>query len=49
MFLDAVHKRNPELVRFAAELHRSGAIPPNTFVIDRGAVRRNAARLAARA
>lgn len=49
MFLDAIHKRNPGLVRFAAELHRSGAIPPNTFVIDRGSVRRNAARLAARA
>jgi predicted amino acid racemase len=49
MFLDAVQKRNPGLVRFAAELHRSGVIPPNTFVIDRGAVRYNAARLAARA
>lgn len=49
MFLDAIQKRNPGLVRFAAELHRSGAIPPNTFVIDRGAVRRNAIKLAARA
>src|SRR6202043_1447538 len=49
MFLDAVQKRNPGLVRFAAELHRSGVIPPNTFVIDRGAVRRNAIRLAERA
>lgn len=49
MFLDAVQRRNPGLVRFAAELHRSGAILPNTFVFDRGAVRRNAARLAARA
>jgi predicted amino acid racemase len=49
MFLDAVQRRNPGLVRFAAELHRAGAIPPNTFVIDRGAVRRNAVKLAARA
>lgn len=49
MFLDAVQKRNPGLVRFAVELHRSGVIPPNTFVIDRGAVRRNAIRLAERA
>jgi predicted amino acid racemase len=49
MFLDAVRKRNPGLLRFAAELHRAGAIPPNTFVIDRGAVRRNAEKLAARA
>ncbi|HEY7417030.1 MAG TPA: alanine racemase, partial [Ktedonobacteraceae bacterium] len=49
MFLDAIRKRNPELVCFAAELHRSGAIPPNTFVVDRGAVQRNTVRLAARA
>lgn len=49
MFLDAVRKRNPGLLRFAAELHQAGAIPPNTFVIDRGAVRRNATKLAARA
>jgi predicted amino acid racemase len=49
MFLEAIQKRNPGLLRFAAELHRSGTIPPNTFVIDRGAVRRNASRLAARA
>lgn len=49
MFLNAVQRRNPGLVHFAAELHRSGAIPPNTFVIDQGAVRRNAARLATKA
>ncbi|RAQ97603.1 alanine racemase [Thermogemmatispora tikiterensis] len=49
MFLDAVRRRNPGLLRFAALLHRSGVIPPNTFVFDRGAVRRNAERLAARA
>ncbi|WP_052890384.1 alanine racemase [Thermogemmatispora carboxidivorans] len=49
MFLDAVRRRNPGLLRFAAQLHRSGVIPPNTFVFDRGAVRRNAERLAERA
>lgn len=49
MFLNAVRRRNPGLLRFAAELHRAGVIPPNTFVIDRGAVRRNAAKLATRA
>jgi predicted amino acid racemase len=46
MFLDAVQQRNPGLIRFAAKLHSTGAIPPNTFVIDLGAVRRNARRLA---
>lgn len=49
MFLNAVRRRNPGLLRYAAELHRAGVIPPNTFVIDRGAVRRNAAKLATRA
>ncbi len=49
MFLDAVQQRNPGLLRFATELHCSGAIPPNTFVIDLSAVRRNARRLAWRA
>lgn len=49
MFLNAVRRRNPGLLCCAAELHRAGVIPPNTFVIDRGAVRRNAAKLATRA
>lgn len=49
MFLNAVSTRNPGLVRFATELHRAGTIPPNTFVLDRGAVRRNAQRIARKA
>ncbi|GCE48266.1 putative amino acid racemase [Thermosporothrix hazakensis] len=49
MFLDAVRKRNPGLIRFAAQLHREGMIPPNTFVIDKGAVRKNAHMIASRA
>lgn len=49
MFLEAVRGRNPGLLRCAAELHQAGVIPPNTYVIDRGAVRANALRLAARA
>jgi predicted amino acid racemase len=49
MFLEAVQQRNPGLLRFAVELHGTGAIPPNTFVVDLGAVRRNARRLAERA
>jgi len=42
LFLDLIRRRNPALVRDAVELHRSGAIPPNTSVIDLDAVRRNA-------
>ncbi|WP_030623615.1 alanine racemase [Streptomyces sclerotialus] len=46
MFLDAVLHRNPELVAFAAELHDSGAIPPDTYVMDLDAIESNAALLA---
>ncbi|WP_223732940.1 alanine racemase [Streptomyces purpurogeneiscleroticus] len=46
MFLDAVLHRNPELVAFAAELHDSGAIPPDTYVMDLDAIESNAELLA---
>ncbi|MFI9027193.1 alanine racemase [Streptomyces sp. NPDC053560] len=46
MFLDAVLHRNPELVAFATELHKSGAIPPDTYVMDLDSVESNAALLA---
>ncbi|WP_052864942.1 alanine racemase [Streptomyces niger] len=46
MFLDTVLHRNPELVAFATELHDSGAIPPDTYVMDLDAVESNAALLA---
>ncbi|HZR43263.1 MAG TPA: alanine racemase [Ktedonobacteraceae bacterium] len=49
MFLNAVRIRNLGLLRFAVELHQARVIPPNTFVIDRGAVHRNAVRLASKA
>lgn len=47
MFLDLLRRRNPDLLRAAARFHRSGAIPPNTYVIDLDAVTRNSAALAA--
>ncbi|MER7398306.1 alanine racemase [Streptomyces sp. NPDC000151] len=46
MFLDAVLHRNPELVAFAAELHDTGAIPPDTYVMDLDAIESNAELLA---
>ncbi|MFI1826173.1 alanine racemase [Streptomyces sp. NPDC020412] len=49
MFLDTVIARNPELVDVAAALHERGAIPPDTYVVDRDAVEANAALLAAEA
>lgn len=49
MFLDLLRRRNPDLLRAAARFHRSGEIPPNTYVIDLDAVARNSAALAAEA
>lgn len=42
MFLNATLKRNPALIRAALEYHQSGAIPPNTYLLDYDAVRDNA-------
>ncbi|MCF3963514.1 alanine racemase [Streptomyces fuscigenes] len=49
MFLDTVLTRNPSLVEAATELHGSGAIPSDTYVLDADAVEANAALLAAEA
>ncbi|MFJ5227214.1 alanine racemase [Streptomyces sp. NPDC088400] len=49
MFLDTVLTRNPALVDAATALHRSGAVPPDTYVMDADAVEANAALLAAEA
>jgi len=42
MFLEALARRNPGLVRTAVELHQAGELPPNCFVLDLDAIRRNA-------
>lgn len=42
MFLHILVRRNPNLVRAAVNLHQAGAIPPNSYVLDLDAVRRNA-------
>lgn len=34
MFLDIVEKRNPELLKAAITLHKSGEIAPDTYVLD---------------
>lgn len=45
MFLEAILARNPKLIDVALSLHREGAIPPNTFVIDLDTVEKNAGLL----
>lgn len=49
MFLDSLLARNPRLADAAADLHRRGEIPPDTYVIDLDAVGENAALLAGEA
>ena len=49
MFLQRLIERNPRLLETAIELHQSGRIPPNTWVIDLDAIAENAGLLAAEA
>ncbi len=39
--LDTIAGKNPKLIREAVALHRSGSIPPDTFVIDLDAIGSN--------
>ncbi len=41
-FIEVTVRRNPVLIKVAAEFHQSGIIPANTVVIDLDAVKRNA-------
>jgi predicted amino acid racemase len=45
MFLDLLLRRNPAFVEAAIDLHRAGALPANTYVLDLEAVRANAGAL----
>lgn len=49
MFLDMTLKRNPLLLKSAAELHRKGEIYPNSYVLDIDIIRENVKKLAAAA
>jgi len=42
MFLETLVRRNPNLIRAAVNLHQAGAVPPNSYVLDLDAIRRNA-------
>ena len=49
MYLHRLIERNPRLMEAAIDLHQSGRIPPNTFVVDLDAIAENARILAAEA
>lgn len=46
MFIDVTRRRNPRLIDAAVELHRSGRIPSNCYVVDLDTVSANAAVVA---
>ncbi len=46
MFIDVTRRRNPRLIEAAVELHRSGRIPSNCYVVDVDTVSANAAVVA---
>ncbi|MDV3125303.1 alanine racemase [Mycobacterium sp. 21AC1] len=46
MFLDPLRRRNPGLLAAAVQLHQTGELPPNTFVLDLDAITANAAAIA---
>jgi len=49
MFLDALRRRNPELIEAAIRFHQAGQIPANCYVIDTDIVEGNARIIAAEA
>lgn len=46
MFLEVTLRRNPRLIDAALRLHAEGRLPPNTYVLDMDAIRKNARTLA---
>ncbi|XXM71378.1 YhfX family PLP-dependent enzyme [Lysinibacillus sphaericus] len=49
MFLEATQKSNPKLIDYAVELHQSGSITPNTYVIDLDSIKQNSKLLSSKA
>jgi predicted amino acid racemase len=49
MFLNVTKRRNPVLIYTGLSLHQSGAIPPNTYVIDVDSLKENTQKLASAA
>src|SRR6266487_6557063 len=49
MYLQRLMERNPRLLEAAIDLHQSGQIPPNTWIMDLDTIVENARALAAEA
>ncbi|WP_270180200.1 YhfX family PLP-dependent enzyme [Alkalihalobacillus sp. CinArs1] len=46
MFLTLTKERNPELIKIGVNLHQTGELPPNTYVIDLDTVAENVEQMA---
>lgn len=45
MFMDSTKRRNPELIEAAIHLHQTGAILPDTYVLDLDMIEKNANKI----
>lgn len=46
MFMESVKQRNPKLIQASIELHQSGSILPDTYVLDLDTIKENAIKIA---
>ena len=46
MFMESVKQRNPKLIQTSIELHQSGSILPDTYVLDLDTIKENAIKIA---
>lgn len=46
MFMESVKQRNPKLIQASIELHQSGSILPDTYVLDLDTIKENAVKIA---
>lgn len=45
MFLNVTSRRNPDLIKTGVNLHQSGEIPPNTYIIDVDVLKENTQKM----
>lgn len=45
MFLNVTSRRNPDLIKTGVNLHQSGEIPPNTYIIDVDVLKENTKKM----
>lgn len=46
MFMESIKQRNPKLIQASIDLHQSGSIFPDTYVLDLDSIKENAVKIA---